>query len=298
MPAGARVAAARTTASSRIGVGAPDASAALPAACDVSSSAAAASDRRAADAATTASRGGIATPQTHSTAGTARPSRLGSRANEPSAQGYDRDTTGPSPIPAGPGPVRPPLSRRTRAVSASSATLDGHVSHEIVERGIEVLTNLLHRGASGADANTGDGAGIMTQIPDRFFSESCESLGIMLPPAGDYGVGMMFLPLDAETQEICRATVERTLAAEGLSFLGWREVPTDETALGDSARASRPSVWQCFIARGEDWTAMPSNASSTSHAGSASGPWRRPSARGAVSTCPVSRPAPSSTRAS
>ncbi len=125
--------------------------------------------------------------------------------------------------------------------------IGGQASHEIVEQGIEVLINLLHRGASGADANTGDGAGIMIRIPDGFFRACCKPLGIELPAAGSYGVGMVFLPLETGLQEACRAAVENVSNQEGLHFLGWREVPTDETALGDSARATRPSVWQCFI---------------------------------------------------
>ncbi len=123
----------------------------------------------------------------------------------------------------------------------------GQTSHAIVEQGIEVLTNLLHRGASGADANTGDGAGILVQIPDRFFRAACTPLGIALPPAGEYGVGIMFMPLDPSARQTCRDVVERTLQAEDLHLLGWREVPTDESALGDAARQSRPAVWQCFV---------------------------------------------------
>jgi glutamate synthase domain-containing protein 2/glutamate synthase domain-containing protein 1/glutamate synthase domain-containing protein 3 len=125
--------------------------------------------------------------------------------------------------------------------------LEGQPSHTIVERGIEVLCNLLHRGASGADPNTGDGAGILVQIADRFFRESCASLGITLPPSGLYGIGMMFLPLESKPRATCQTIVERTLAEEGLRFLGWREVPTHETALGESAGKTRPSVWQCLV---------------------------------------------------
>ncbi len=124
--------------------------------------------------------------------------------------------------------------------------IGGQPSHEIVDRGIEVLKNLLHRGAAGADAGTGDGAGVLIQIPDRFFRRSCSRLEIVLPPAGQYGVGMMFLPLAAELQAICRAAIDRALQQEGLNTLGWREVPTVQSALGESARALRPSVWQCF----------------------------------------------------
>jgi glutamate synthase domain-containing protein 2/glutamate synthase domain-containing protein 1/glutamate synthase domain-containing protein 3 len=122
----------------------------------------------------------------------------------------------------------------------------GKSSHAIVQRGIQVLNNLLHRGAAGADAGTGDGAGILVQIPHRFLRESCRSLGFSLPQAGRYGVGMMFLPLETEAQTACRSVVEKALAGEGLRTLGWREVPADENALGESARVARPSIWQCF----------------------------------------------------
>jgi len=122
----------------------------------------------------------------------------------------------------------------------------GRPSHDIIERGIEVLKNLLHRGAAGADAGTGDGAGVLSQLPDRFLRKACDEVGITLPSPGEYGVGMMFLPLDPKLQTTSRTVVEETLAGEGLSVLGWREVPTVDEALGESARGLRPSVWQCF----------------------------------------------------
>ena len=109
-----------------------------------------------------------------------------------------------------------------------------------------MLNNLLHRGAAGADAGTGDGAGILIQMPHRFFKTACRSLGFSLPSAGRYGAAMMFMPLEPEAQMACRAVVDKALAHEGLRVLGWREVPTDPDALGESARATRPSVWQCF----------------------------------------------------
>ncbi len=124
--------------------------------------------------------------------------------------------------------------------------IGGTASHAIVERGIEVLNHLLHRGAAGADAGTGDGAGILLQIPHGFYAAVCSSLGFSLPAAGSYGVGMMFLPLEPEAGKACRAAVDGALSGEGLSVLGWREVPVDAAALGESARASRPAVWQVF----------------------------------------------------
>ncbi len=125
--------------------------------------------------------------------------------------------------------------------------IGGNPSHRIIERGIEVLENLVHRGGAGADTSTGDGAGIMIQMPDRFFRRCCSSLSIELPSPGRYGVGMMFLPYGAEHQTACQAIVEEVLVDERIRLLGWRKVPTDESALGAAARQSRPSVWQCFV---------------------------------------------------
>ena len=124
--------------------------------------------------------------------------------------------------------------------------LHGRPSHEIIQQGIEVLKNLLHRGAAGA-GGAGDGAGLMSQIPDSFFRAVCKDLGIKLPKAGRYGIGMMFLPVGASQRGLCRTAVEKTLVAEGLNLLGWREVPIDQAVLGESARRSCPSVWQCFV---------------------------------------------------
>ena len=96
----------------------------------------------------------------------------------------------------------------------------GEPSHAIIERGIEVLQNLLHRGAAGADLRTGDGAGILTQIPDQFFRQACGELGLSLPEPGRYGLGMMFLPLDPDLNAVCRTVVERAVAGEGLRVIG------------------------------------------------------------------------------
>ncbi len=93
----------------------------------------------------------------------------------------------------------------------------GKASHSIVERGIEVLNHLLHRGAAGADAGTGDGAGILVQIPHRFFEDACRSLGFSLPQVGRYGAAMMFMPLEPETRMACQAVVDKALAGEGLA---------------------------------------------------------------------------------
>jgi len=128
------------------------------------------------------------------------------------------------------------------------ARLDGRVSHEPVAQGITILQNLLHRGASGGDPATGDGAGILTQIPDALFRRlAAARLTGALPPPGRYGVGMFFLPPEADGRDACRRLVAGILADEGLPLLGWREVPVDAQVLGAQARASRPAILQAFV---------------------------------------------------
>ena len=132
------------------------------------------------------------------------------------------------------------------------ANVDGTKSHEVVARGIAVLGNLVHRGATGGDGKTGDGAGILIQIPDFFLRRECGALGIELPPAGMYGAGMVFLPGERALAAQCREAFEAVVRGEGLAFLGWREVPTDSSALGAQARAEQPRVVQCFIGGVQD----------------------------------------------
>ncbi len=126
--------------------------------------------------------------------------------------------------------------------------LNGRAEHRIVEKGIEVLMNLLHRGATGADPDTGDGAGLLIQIPDAFFREEAARLGFALPERGQYGVGALFLPPGGKELADTKAGLQRILLEEGLCALGWREVPTDPMAVGATARASMPSFWQVFAA--------------------------------------------------
>ena len=122
--------------------------------------------------------------------------------------------------------------------------LDGRASHAIVEQGLTLLRNMEHRGASGADAGTGDGAGILIQIPDGFLREI---LPFSLPRSGRYGVGMAFLSTEANACMHMRNMVEQKAIGLGWQFLGWREVPVQEGAVGDSARLCRPSVWQFCV---------------------------------------------------
>jgi len=126
----------------------------------------------------------------------------------------------------------------------------GEKSHQIVRSGLEILVNLTHRGACGCDPLTGDGAGILTQIPHEFFVAKAAEVGIKLPALGEYGIGTVFLPCDDAERKFCEEALERIVAEEGQTFLGWRDVPVDNNVLGKTARAVEPTIRQVFIARG------------------------------------------------
>ncbi|MBV9399808.1 MAG: glutamate synthase large subunit [Bryobacterales bacterium] len=128
--------------------------------------------------------------------------------------------------------------------------LNGERSHEIVRKGIEILINLTHRGACGCDPETGDGAGVLIQIPHEFFARESEELGFSLPDPGAYGVGMMFLPVEKQQRLICEGIVERIAREEGLKVLGWRDTPINGEAIGREARASQPYIEQVFLRGG------------------------------------------------
>ena len=123
-------------------------------------------------------------------------------------------------------------------------------SHAIVVQGLQLLTNLTHRGATGADPLQGDGAGLLLQIPHRFFVGACDNLGIPLPEPGEYGIGMMFLPRDPGARAACQHEVERAVVAEGQEVLGWRDVPVDNRGLGEGVKTFEPVIRQIFVARG------------------------------------------------
>jgi len=129
------------------------------------------------------------------------------------------------------------------------ADLKNVKSHEIVRTGIEILCNLDHRGARGAEKETGDGAGILVQIPHAFFVRECSSLGIAVPPPEGYAVGQCFLPKDPRTHAGARHVLERALRELDLDVLGWRVVPTDNATLGATAVSGEPSVQQVFVRR-------------------------------------------------
>ncbi|MFA5878610.1 MAG: glutamate synthase large subunit [Candidatus Margulisiibacteriota bacterium] len=122
--------------------------------------------------------------------------------------------------------------------------IKGQKSHSIIENALTILNHLSHRGASGAEKNTGDGAGILMQIPHKFFSKK-----IKLPEPGNYGVGMVFLPQNPEFNKACKVDLEQIIRAEGQTVLGWREVATDDSSLGESAIACKPCIEQVFIGK-------------------------------------------------
>jgi glutamate synthase domain-containing protein 2/glutamate synthase domain-containing protein 1/glutamate synthase domain-containing protein 3 len=129
------------------------------------------------------------------------------------------------------------------------ASIRGEKSHEIIRKGLEVLINLTHRGAAGCDPETGDGAGILIQIPHAFFARECGELGMQLPEPGAYGVAMCFLPVEKHNRLQCEGIFERIAQEEGLTVLGWRDTPVNGDAIGRVARASQPYIEQLFVGR-------------------------------------------------
>ena len=133
------------------------------------------------------------------------------------------------------------------------AHIKGQKAHHIVRQGLKILENLDHRGAVGADKLMGDGAGILIQIPDEYFRAEMAKQGIELPPPGEYGVGMVFLPKEHASRMACEQELERAIRAEGQVLLGWRDVPVDrEMPMSPTVRAKEPVLRQVFIGRGTD----------------------------------------------
>ena len=130
------------------------------------------------------------------------------------------------------------------------ADMKNRRSHTIIEKGLEILRNLEHRGAVGADPNAGDGAGMLVQIPHALLAEACDAIGFALPEAGHYGVGQVFLPQDEELRRHCEEIVEEAITREGQVLLGWRDVPVDNSCLPDSVIATEPVHRQVFVGRG------------------------------------------------
>ena len=129
------------------------------------------------------------------------------------------------------------------------ADLNNVKSHEIVRMGIEILANLDHRGARGAEKESGDGAGILVQLPHAFFLRECSALGMALPGPGDYAIGQCFLPRDQRIHRSVKHVFERALGELGLDIMGWREVPTDNATLGATAVSGEPAIQQPIVRR-------------------------------------------------
>ena len=127
------------------------------------------------------------------------------------------------------------------------ANMHNKKSHDIVRMGLEILLNIDHRGATGADPKAGDGCGMLSQIPHDFFVKETAKLGMDLPGPGDYAIGMMFLPKDEGTRKDIEAIANETIAAEGFKLLGWRDVPVDPSVLGESVVGSEPCIRQVFV---------------------------------------------------
>ncbi|MCB1736315.1 MAG: glutamate synthase subunit alpha, partial [Gammaproteobacteria bacterium] len=134
------------------------------------------------------------------------------------------------------------------------ADIRNRKSHAIVQQGLLILKNLTHRGAVGADKLAGDGAGLLIQMPDAFLRAKANGLGFELPAEGDYGVGMLFLPQAGDTRAAIEAMIEATIVAEGQTLIGWRDVPTDNSGVGQSVKDVEPVIRQVFVARGRTAT--------------------------------------------
>jgi len=130
------------------------------------------------------------------------------------------------------------------------ARLDAKPEHALVQNAVRILVNLEHRGAVGSDKSTGDGAGVLVQMPDAFFRAVCSQAAIKLPEPGSYGVGMIFLPPDEALWTRCEQALERAARAEGAEVLGWRDVPADSSRLGRLALSTIPVFRQVFLGRG------------------------------------------------
>ncbi|MEP6942061.1 MAG: glutamate synthase large subunit [Betaproteobacteria bacterium] len=132
------------------------------------------------------------------------------------------------------------------------AQIKGTASHAIITQGLQILKNLTHRGATGADPLQGDGAGILLQLPDAFLRRACGRQGLTLPALGHYGVGMVFLPKEPASRTACEQEIERAVVSQGQQVLGWRDVPTDNSGLSERTKDVEPVIRQVFIGRGSN----------------------------------------------
>ncbi len=168
--------------------------------------------------------------------------------------GAGRGGLAPVPVRRDPGLPPPqglydPAQERDACGVGFIADMHDRRSHAIVAQGLQILENMDHRGAVGADPKLGDGCGILVQIPHRFFAEECATAGVALPEAGQYGIGQLFMPRDAEGFRIVTEIVEKTITEEGLTLIGWRDVPVDSSDLGKVVRETEPRHRQVFIGR-------------------------------------------------
>ncbi len=123
----------------------------------------------------------------------------------------------------------------------------GKASYSIIAQGVEILKRLAHRGATGADPKTGDGAGILIQTPHEFFAKACLDAKIALPGPGEYGTGLVFLPTNEKDRAFCKDTFSQITKKEGMSLIGWRKVPVDDSGIGITARSTEPVIEQPFV---------------------------------------------------
>ncbi|MEP6663042.1 MAG: glutamate synthase subunit alpha, partial [Verrucomicrobiota bacterium] len=157
-------------------------------------------------------------------------------------------TTRPGKLPARQGLYDPAFEHDACGVGFI-AHIKGKKSHQIVRDALQILLNLDHRGAVGCDPCTGDGAGILLQMPHKFFSKLCADAQIKLPEFGKYGAGMAYLPRDEEERGRCEKLFEKMVAEEGQTFLGWKDVATDNSTLGETGKAAEPFMRYIFIGR-------------------------------------------------
>ncbi len=161
---------------------------------------------------------------------------------------FDDHTPQGLPAPAG---LYHPRNERDACGIGFVVNIHGNRSQDIISKGIQILISLTHRGACGCDPETGDGAGVIIQIPHELFSRECRKLGFHLPAQGEYGAGFVFLPVERQHRLQCEGIVERIVREEGLTLLGWRDTPLDVNAIGRVARVSQPYIQQIFIGRAE-----------------------------------------------
>src|ERR1700751_63651 len=129
------------------------------------------------------------------------------------------------------------------------ANIKGKKSYQIIADALNILCNLEHRGAVGADPRAGDGAGILVQIPHQFFARKAAEIGFALPAPGEYAIGALFMPRDAAWRKVIQSIIADQIKAEGLMLLGGRDVPTDNSSLGETVKPTEPTHMQVFIGR-------------------------------------------------